>query len=257
MTDDDIGLEAKRVFGDTAGATTAYVATGAGLARVEVSGDVVGEFTLADRRPASDVTAHEGRVAVATNEDVLIGTSDDVESTGFGPADAVGVGDGLLAAGDGRLARYHEDGWSTLARIEAVRGIDGSLLATADGVYRDDGTHVGLEAVTDVAAAGPLAATGSGLYYLANGWMAALDTAVDVVTAGPDVAHAAGRTLYEGDAGREWRRVEYPVAAPVVDLAYGPATYAVTADGTFLVDAGDGWRHRSLGLSDVAGVAVP
>ena len=55
----------------------------------------------------------------------------------------------------------------------------------------------------------------------------------------------------------EWRSVEVPVEKPVAGIAYGEATYAVTADGIFLADAGDGWRHRSLGLPDVAGVAVP
>ncbi len=257
MADDDISLDEKRVYADRTGATTAYVATGAGVARVEVSADIVGEFALAERCIARDVAA-DGRLAVATGEDVLVGTASGFEPTGFGPADAVGYGDGLLAAGDGRLARY-DGGWETLARLADVRAIDGDLVAAADGVYRTDGTHVGLDGATDVAASGgPLAATDSGLYYLANGWMPALEGPFDVVATGPDVAHAAGGDgLYERRVDGEWRRVDLPVAEPVVGVAYGDATYVVTERATFLANAGDGWRHRSLGLPDVVGVAVP
>jgi len=256
MPDGDSSLDEKRVYADTSGATTAFVASGAGVARVEVSGDLVGEFALVDRGIARDVAADDGRVAVATAADVLVGTADGFDPTGFGPADAVAYDDGLLAAGDGRLARY-DDGWSTLARVDDVRAIDGGLVGAADGVHRPDGTHVGLDAVADVAAAGPLAATESGLYYLANGWMTALDGAVDVVAAAPDRAHAAsGETLYERDEGGDWHRVDLPVDEPVADVAYGPPTCVVTAAGTFLANAGDGWRHRSLGLPHVAGLAV-
>ncbi|MGM0716412.1 MAG: HVO_0234 family beta-propeller protein, partial [Halobacteriota archaeon] len=35
----------------------------------------------------------------------------------------------------------------------------------------------------------------------------------------------------------------------------GDGVYAVTADGVFLANVGDGWRHRSLGLSGVSGVS--
>jgi hypothetical protein len=53
-----------------------------------------------------------------------------------------------------------------------------------------------------------------------------------------------------------WRRCDLPVAEPVADVAYGESAYAVTEDGTFLANAGDGWRHRSLGLPGVVGLAV-
>lgn len=264
MADDDISLDEKRVYADRSGATTAFVATSAGVARVEVSADIVGEFALADRSTARDVSASDGRLAVATTEDVLVGTADGFEPTGFGPASAVGYDDrGLLAAGDGRLARY-DDGWTTLAHLADVRAIDGDLVAAADGCFRTDGTHVGLDDATDVATTpdGPMAATASGLYYLANGWMRALDGGFDVVAAGPDAVHAAGdETLYErrldGDADDGWTRVELPVLEPISGVASGAATYVVTEPGTFLADAGDGWRHRSLGLPGVTGVGVP
>ena len=281
---DDTSLDEKRVYADREGATTAFVASGAGVARVEVSADIVGEFALQRRCTARGVAASAGRLAVATAEDVLVGTADGFESTGFGPATAVGYREGLVAAGGGRLARYHDDGWETLAELADVRAIDGDLVAAADGVHRLDGTPLGLEAVNDVSTDGrPLAATDAGLYYLANGWMTAVEGAFGVVAQDADggTAHAASERLYEREAERseasdepsgrtdhregrhasredgEWRPVELPVDEPVAGIAYGEATYVVTEAGTFLADAGDGWRHRSLGLPDVAGVAVP
>jgi hypothetical protein len=257
MTDEDISIDEKRVYADREGATTAFVATGAGVARVEVSADIVGEFTLEAQCTARDVVADGGRLAAATAEDVLVGTGDGFEPTGFGPADAVGYYNGLLAAGDGRLAR-HDDGWETLAELDGVRAIDGDMVATADGLYRIDGTPVGLTGVTDVTTAGrPLAATGNGLYYLANGWMTAVGGAFRVVAAADGTAHAAtAEALYERRDG-EWAVRELPVEETIAGVAYGDGTYVATESGTFLVDAGDGWRYRSLGLPDGAGVAVP
>jgi len=256
MTDDS-SLDEKRVYADQAGATTAFLATGAGVARVEVSADIVGEFGLVERAPARDVAADAGRLAVA-GEDVLVGTGEGFEPTGFGPADAVGCADGLLADGDGRIARF-DDGWAPVADLDDVRAIDGDLVAAADDVYRSDGTAVGLEDVNDVSSAGgPLAATDDGLYYLANGWMSALDGVFDVVASDGTVAHAAsGETLYERGTDGAWTPVDLPVAEPIADVAYGAATYVVTVPGTVLANAGDGWRHRSVGLPDVAGIAVP
>lgn len=258
MADDDISIDEKRVYADRAGATTAVLATGAGVARVEVSADIVGEFALAARCDARDIAADSGRLAVATAEDVLVGTDGGFEPTGFGPADAVGYGDGLLAAGDGRLARY-DDGWTTSAEVADVRAIDGDLVAAADGVHRTDGTHVGLEAANDVASTdGPVAATDAGLYYLANGWMPAVEGPFEVVASDGETAHAAsGDALYERETAGTWRPVDLPVAEPIAAVAYGEATYVVTEPGTFLANAGDGWRHRSLGLPGVTGVAVP
>ncbi|WP_254840058.1 HVO_0234 family beta-propeller protein [Natronomonas marina] len=259
MSDEDISLDEKRVYADREGATTAFLATGAGVARVEVSADIVGEFALRERCTARDVVADDGRLAVATTEDVLVGTGEGFEATGFGPADAVGYHNGLLAAGEGRLARY-EDGWETLAHVGDVRAIDGDMVAAADGIYRLDGTHVGLDAVDDVTTAGgPLAATATGLYYLANGWMTALEGAFRVVDSDGGRAHAAtADALYEREAvDGEWAEIELPVEEAVAGVAYADATYVVTESGTFLANAGDGWRHRSLGLPAVAGVAVP
>ncbi|WP_336134933.1 HVO_0234 family beta-propeller protein [Natronomonas amylolytica] len=263
MTDEDITIDEKRVYDEKSGATTTYVATSAGLARVNVSDDIVGEFSLDYRGETVDVAADD-RLAVATPEDVLLETADGFAETGFGPATAVGFDGDLLAAGDGRLARY-DDGWEPIADIEDVRAISGGLVAAADGVYRTDGTSVGLDGANDVAADGDLlAATDAGLYYLANGWMQAREGAFLVVAAGDDRAHAAtadglfertdGGT--ESGAGDDWVPVDLPVGGRIADVAYDEATYAVTEDGTFFADAGDGWRHRSLGLPGVVGLAV-
>lgn len=266
MSDDEGTLEEKRVFAETGEATTLFVATGAGLARVSVSGDIVGEFNLEHQGTASDVAAADGRLAVATPDDVLVGVDGTLTATDFGSADAVSFHDGLVAAGGGRIARYEGDAgrWTSLGELDEVRSIDGDLIAAASGVHRLDGTHVGLESARDVATDGrPLAATESGLYYLANGWMTAREGSFRVVASRPDgLAHAAtADELYGREtADEQWARVELPVDQPVADVAYAGSDdatrYVVTEPGTVLVDAGDGWRSRSLGLPDVGSVAV-
>lgn len=203
--------------------------------------------------------------------------------TDFGPAVAVGFdGDDLLAAGPGgRVGRRRDDGaWETLESAGAdlegeVRAIDGDLVGTAGGVYRlHDGAleHAGLADARDVSASGiPQAATADGLYALGNGWLESREGAFDVVTADPASepgrlgrAHAvSGLEVYEHDDG-EWLKYAR-TSVPVVDLAYGETVYAVTGRGTFLaasVDAGEseaieGWRSRTLGVTDVSGVAIP
>jgi hypothetical protein len=257
MTDEDISLAEKRVYGDAAAATTAFVASEIGLVRVAVSDDIVGEFSLERRGPATDVAAADGRLAIATPEDVLVAAEDGFRETGFGPAAAVGYHDGLVAAGGGTVARY-DGAWTTLSELEGVRAIDGRLLAADSGVHRLDGTHVGLDAAVDVSAADtPLAATASGLYYLANGWMRALEGSFSAVSAGGGRSHAATDGAFYGrSADGEWAPVELPVEGSVVDIAHGTGSYAVTESGGFLASVGDGWRHRSVGVTGVTGLAV-
>ncbi|WP_276258664.1 HVO_0234 family beta-propeller protein [Haloglomus litoreum] len=281
MSDDDISIDEKRVYGAKTGTTAAFVATGAGLARVEISGDLVGEFGLAHRGGVHDVAGHDGRLAVAADDDVRLGIGDIFRPTGFGTATAVGWHDGTLhAAGDGRVARFDPDGdpavgdlddpapgtWTTAFEVGDVRAIVDDTVAAADGLFRLDGGHIGLADARDVAPSVPLAATGDGLYYLGNGWMDALPGDFRAVVAAPDGrAHAATPdALYarapgsDGYGPEAWVEVDLPVTGHVVDVAYGPeATYAVTAEGTVLVNAGDGWRDRSLGLPDARRLAVP
>jgi hypothetical protein len=270
----DITLEEKRVYAATSGRTEAFVACGVGLARVAVSDALVGEFGLVWRGDARDVAAGAGRLAVATAEDVLLATGGAggepaFEPTGFGPADAVGVGRGdgrddaerVVAAGEGRVARLDETEWTTLSALDGVRAIDGDLLAAESGVHRLDGTHVGLPSARDVASAGlPLAATDDGLYYLGNGWMDAHDGAFRTVASDGERAHAAtDDALYErGDAPEDWAPVDLPAGGRVVDVAHAETTYAVTDDGTLLAydPAEEAWRDRPLGLADARAIAV-
>jgi len=264
MSDEDISIDEKRVYAGKSGGTELYVAPGLGVAVVSVSDDIVGEFSLVRRGTATDVATDADRLAVATEEDVLVADRTDraFRETGFGPATAVALSDGELLAGDsdGRVARYDDSEWVTIGTVGEVRAIDGDLVAAADGIARIDNdglSHVGLNDVRDVATAGtPLAATGDGLYYLGPGWAKALDGDFTTVARDKGQAHAAtGDALYEQTDG-EWAEREVPRDGPVVALAHGPGLYALTETGTVLVDVGDGWRDRALGLRGVAGLAV-
>lgn len=255
-------LEEKRVFGDRTGHREAYVATADGLARVAVSGDRVGEFELVSTIPARDVAGApreeaDGRLVVATADDVLVGPT--LEPTGFGPAVAVGDAGGPVAADRaGGLARLEADTWTPLADVPTVRAIDGDLVATTDGVYRLDGRHAGLDDVRDVAAAGPLAGTGTGLYRLGNGWLSEREGATDVVATDGDRAHAVTEDTLVSRDRDGWIAVEVPVQETVVDVAYAEAVCAVTAAGSFLTSA-DGrtdWHHVPLGLSRPTAMTV-
>lgn len=273
----------ERIFADQAGGATAVVAADPGLVAVTVAGDTSGVFSLAYRGTVLGVSAAGTDVAVATDEDVLVGDDESLEETGFGPAMAVG-GDPLLAAApDGRIGRWlgdrddpekrrgdgEDDGWADLGTVDGtVRRIDGDLLATDAGVYRvrDDAVeHAGLADVRDVATPGvPHAATADGLYRLGAGWMHDREGEFTVVASDPESATSAGigrahaattDGLFVHRDG-EWREEPLPVDGPVVDVAYGPTAYAVTEDGTFLLETADGWVARSLGVSGVAGLAV-
>jgi hypothetical protein len=246
-----VAIEQKRVYADRAGRTTLLVAAAPGVARVAVSGDLVGEVGLVSRGAARDVAAGPA-VAAATPEDAVL----DFEPTGFGPAAAVGFHDGALvaAAPGGRVARREEGAWAELGSVSAPAGIAGDLLAAGDGLYRLPGLDRLLAADCRDAVPtpeGPLAATAEGLRL-----------AGERVLDGSFVAAAAreGRLLastgehtwrHDGD---EW--TPRPTAEPVVALAVGPAAYAVSRSGTLFADAGDGWRSRALGLPETAALVV-
>lgn len=260
MSEQDISLSEKRVYADATDATTAFVGTASGAVRVSLSDDIVGEFSLEWNGQVTDVASADGRLAIATPDDVFVRSDGAFHETEFGSASAVGYGEdgALLAAGDGRLARY-DSGWEQLGALDDVRAMRGRMVAARSGVHRLDGTHVGLEDVRDISTAGtPLAATDSGLYYLANGWMCDIKGSFSVVTSDGTASHAAtDETLYHSDGPeREWTAIELPVETPVRDVAYAGGIYAVTEDGTFLANVGDGWRHRSLGVPGVTGMAV-
>jgi len=273
MSQEDISLDEKRIYGEKRDTTVAYVATGLGLARVEISGDQVGRVGLVQQGAVQDVAGGDGQLLVATDEDVLVGTEEGFAGTSFGPAVAVGVGgDRLLAADeDGRVAHLAGDQWEGLGTVDEPRRFDGPYLATGDGVVRadEDGlTARGLSDVRDVAAAGPYAATADGLYRWVDGeWTVAREGRASVVAAGDGRVHAVtreGLVAREGEGGR-WTACDLPVAEQVADVAYGESPTVVTAAGTVLVDAPSdatpdgtgGWRHRSLGMPDVTAIAIP
>jgi len=261
-----------RVYVDQSETVEAYVAADLGVAVARVSRDKVGEFSLVERCTARDVATTARGIAAATADAVLLGDDDGFEQTGFGPAVAVGsYDDGVLAAGeDGRLAHYDGDDWTTLGSVDvAVRAIDGDLVAAADGVHRvtDDGVSaVGLDDARDVAVAGvPLAATPDGLYRLGAGWMLAQEGDFRVAASDPVTAEAGalGRAhaatpdaLYEYDDA-DWGVRDIPLDSPVADVGYATdGSIVLTEDGALAVDAGEGFRHRSLGLRDASALAV-
>ncbi|MDS0282481.1 HVO_0234 family beta-propeller protein [Haloarcula onubensis] len=280
MSDDDISLSEKRMYGQTRPETHAYVASGLGVTRVETAGGQIGRFSLVHRCSARAVAGANGEIAVATAESVLVSTDDGFAATGFGPATAVGYdADGLVAAGEGRVARYDDGEWWEMGAVDDVRALSDDLVAAADGVYGLPGcAYLGLHDAADVA--GPYAATADGLYRrdaqegtvgARENWLPVRSGAHYVVASDGRRVHTADADgLYEladhGGAGPEpnWQPCDLPVRERVVDVAYGADTYAITEDGTFLVDTADdatadgrgGWRARSLGVPEVVGVAV-
>ncbi|MFB6222688.1 MAG: hypothetical protein ABEH86_03315 [Haloarcula sp.] len=269
MSDDNIALSEKRMYGEKRPETHAYVASGLGITRVETAGGQIGRFSLSERCTARDVAGESGEVAVATDESVLVLTEDGFAETGFGAATAVGYdAEGLLAAADGRVARYDGD-WHDIGRVDDVRAIDGDLLAAANGVYTLPGLErLGLADVVDVASG--YAATADGLYRRngdggpSEGWSEVRSGTHQAIASDGDRTHAAAADgLYELEAG-SWTSCDLPVTERVIDVTHGEDTYAITENGTFLVattaaataDGQGGWRQRSLGIPDVVGLAV-
>ncbi|MFC7325613.1 hypothetical protein ACFQMF_13610 [Halorubrum rutilum] len=301
--EDDISIEEKRVYAGTAGRTDAYVATGNGVVRVALSADKVGAFDMVAREPARDVAVlpRDGDpdlVGIATADGLRVApVGDDPAFEPVVPGSAVAVGvldDAFLVAGEeggidrvavggaaSDLAAASDPAATSIGTASDPRAIDGPLVAAGDGVHRVRGSRggggdpdlaaVGLDDARDVAGAGmPLAATGSGLYWLGNGWMTALEGSAEEVAADGDghamavvegelLVHAGeededGTDAWDDDA---WRATELPVDEDAVALGYGPGiSVVVTAAGTLCVDAGDGWRHQVVGVRDVAGVAL-
>lgn len=300
--EDDVSIDEKRVYAGSTGRTDAYVATGIGVVRVALSADKVGAFEMVADDPARDVAvlardSEPDRVAAATPDGLAVAAAGDpaFESVDDDPAVAVGAagdGDAFLvaresgaldrgaaadqvaaadqAAAADRVAAADREPTSTtrLGSVADPRAVDGGLVAAADGVHRvADGAvrDVGLDDARDVAGSGmPLAATGSGLYWLGNGWMTAREGAATAVAADGDGRAAAvvdGDLLVhpgvKGWGGETWELASVPVDETVVALGYGPGVLvAVTDSGTLCVDAGDGWRHQVVGVRDVAGVAL-
>ena len=290
---DDISIDEKRVYAASTGRSDVYVATATGLVRVAVSGDKVGSFELVgDRGVVRDVAVCTQPqptpvVAAATEHGLCVGpTGDEPRPVDVEDPVAVGAAEAAfsIAAADGTLSRVavDDDGTPTgtrrVGRIDDVTAIAGPFVAGNDGVHRIDhsteGTtargvtlvSVGLDDVHDVAAAGmPLAATATGLYWLGNGWMPAIegdatavatarDGAALAVVDGQLLAHETGETDWSAAA---WAGTALPVEERPVALAVRPGlAVVVTEAGTLCIEAGDGWRHQALGVPGVSGVAV-
>lgn len=270
---DDIPLSEKRMYGRTRPETHAYVGSGLGITRVETAGGQIGRFTLAHRCDARDIAGANGECAVATDDAVLVSTDDGFAPTGFGPATAVSYDEGgLVAAGADRVARYDDGEWWEMGSVADVRALSDDLLAAADGVYGLPGcAYLGLHDAADVA--GPFAATADGLYErdaqegsvgARENWLAVRSGAHSAVATDGDRVHAADADSLVELVDGDWHECDLPVRERVVDVTHGDAVYAVTEDGTFLVETDDdgtadgrgGWRSRSLGLPEVVGVSV-
>lgn len=260
----DSSIDEKRVYDDRSGETELFVTSELGVTAVSVSDDLIGEFSLVRECSANHVAADGDQVAVATDDDLLVREEGGFVETEFGEAVAVSIYNGSVIAADptGRVAHLHEGTWFGLGEVEGVRRMDGNFVAAADAVYLIDDVKLaqnGPPDARDVAVGGrPYVATGEGLYYLGPGWKRALEGSFMLVAADGDHVHAATTDqLYEqGEGYEDWEPVDVPVDEPIVDVAYGEGVYAVSESGTLLVDVGDGWRTRSLGLTGVTGLAV-
>ena len=265
--DDDIAD--KRVFAGRGRDVDLLVGGADGLLRVSVSGALVGSFGLVHRGAIRDVAADDERVVIATATDVFVAdrapsTELEFEPTGLGPARAVSIRAGLRAT-DGSEVLHYDGGWERTTTLAGVSAIDGALVATSAGVFRADGSPLGLEECEDVdSSAAPLAATAAGLYRLGNGWMAIPETAderIRVVTSASEDgrALAAGERLYEraaDGAADGWRAVELP--ARLVGLALADTGYGVTEAGSLWAydPAEDAWRSQPLGVDGVRAMAL-
>lgn len=253
----------KRVHTKTADTTTIYVGSELGIVALQVAGDYLGDVGLVHQCHPVDLAAVEDRLAVATQEDVLVGDTEEFGSTGFGPATAVGEAGGLVAAADGgSVSRHLHDEWQLLGSCPTVTAIDGDLVGTEDGVYRLDALeYAGLNDVHDIVGGNaPLVATADGLYRLGNGWMKELDGDIRLVEAGTDgaVAHAATRDRFFQRTDGDWIPEDLPVDEPVVGVtSTSEGTYVVTEAGTLLAAVGEGWRDYPLGVNEVVGSAAP
>ncbi|MFW6437020.1 MAG: HVO_0234 family beta-propeller protein [Halococcoides sp.] len=266
-----------RVFDDQGPRATAYLGTVDGVVTLDFSTDRIGQIGLAVEGVVRDLAVVDGRVAVATAEDVLL-IGDSVERTGFGEAIAVGGTDRVLAAGpEGRIARLSEGVWTTVGDLRDVRSMAGPYVGTGSGVYRADDaiSYEGLVGVNALAGEDPgWAGTHEGLYRIADGGFEH-DGVIRAVAADGSAVHAAtAEALFErdpegADGPSAWTDLDPPTEAPIAALAHGPAgpdgqrtLIGVTVDGVAVLrpavsaDGGTEWRRRTLGFEGIAGLVV-
>jgi len=166
---------------------------------------------------------------------------DDVRDVSAAGVPLAATGDGLFRLGNGWLREF--DG-----AVDVVAGTD----RPAEG-----GSPPG----NDDRLARAHAAAGDRLYaYRRPDADTGAGADADAEPDGPDAddpgAPPEGEIPAPAVEARAWRERATP-AGPVVGVAYGARTYALTADGTVLLDRGEGWSTRSLGLPDAAALATP
>ncbi|WP_136689460.1 HVO_0234 family beta-propeller protein [Halorhabdus amylolytica] len=258
-----------RIYADRRGKTDVYVGSELGLTLVAVSDDRVGRFRLIRRGGVQSVAASEETVVIGTDEDVYRAMTEEIESfeaLGFGPTVAVDAGGPIAASPDGEVARYDGPEWRSLGTVEDPETITGEWIAAGDGLHRieDETIERRGPAAHDVTADPvPTAATVDGLYRFADGeWERERRGVFHAITGDGRRSLAVGEEgLIERRDG-EWVKREPPTDERIVDVGYGQGIVAVTSAGTILVDppaakdGAEGWRSRSLGLSDVTGLAV-
>jgi hypothetical protein len=129
----DISIDEKRVYDASEGPTPVFVAGEFGVARVDTSDDLVGEFGLARQCAARDAAGRDGRLAVATDEDVLVGVFGD------GADEADGAGKDGEASGDGDAGKDGEASGDDRATDEVAFEALGVGPSVAVGLSDDSG----------------------------------------------------------------------------------------------------------------------
>lgn len=250
------------LFEPGADSTTLLVAADPGILTVRVAGDRVGSYGLDRRCHARAVATHEGSVAVATDDDVLLAADDAFENTGFGAAATVGTANGFVAASpEDTIAAYDDGTWDPRGTVPDVRMIRDGFIAAAAGVHRLDAdrSHVGLDDVhTVIGTPVPRAGTATGVYRLANGWVAEHEGATTVLATDEtgDRVHAVIEDSLHKCRDGTWTPIAVPETSPIVDITYGEGVYAITRDGTLLASGGGDWRTHELGVGGVQGMVT-
>ncbi len=271
-TGDNASAE-RELFGARREEQTLLVGSALGVTRVAVAAGQVGQFSLEKRCGVEDIAADQSAVVVGTDEAVLLATGEGFESVGFGPAATVGLDDGWLyaASPDGTVSRLkrstavdRSEHWERVGEVAGPRRFDGNLLAIDDGIVRvgERLERLGLDAVTDVTRAGPLAATETGLYRDTGGgdgngeWVQEFEGVATAVIAAGNSAHAIVDGELVERVGSGWQTLEQPDGNEPRLLAYCGGLTAMSDDGTLSLladpetskDGQGGWRSQTLGI---------
>lgn len=264
----------RMLFGERREETTLLAGSGLGVTRIDVAAAQVGQFSLLDRGTIHGLATDGQTVIVATDETVSRRADDGLQSLGFGPAEAVGIDDSWIYAADTeRVARLSREGtgattedWEAVGSVDDPRRFAGNLLAAEELVrVGDDLEPGGVEDVRDIAPDGSLVATADGIYeQQADGWERLLDGDATAVVSEEGRAHAVvDGQLLERD-GDGWSELSLPGSAEPHLLAYGQTLAVIDTDGTVHVaadpdvthDGHGGWRSQAIGLRDVTALVA-